>query len=62
LAPLALATRQDLTGRCQFVVDTGTSIITGPSDKINPMIEKIGNVSSGITLTLTYYSDINALH
>lgn len=37
---------KDLTGRCQFVVDTGTSIITGPSDKINPMIEKIGNVSS----------------
>lgn len=32
--------------KCQFVVDTGTSILTGPSSKINPLIQQIGNVSS----------------
>jgi cathepsin D len=31
--------------KCQFVVDTGTSILTGPSKRINPMIEKIGDVA-----------------
>lgn len=33
-------------GHCKMVVDTGTSILTGPSAKINPIIAKIGNVSA----------------
>jgi len=37
---------KDLVGHCNFVVDTGTSVITGPHTKVNPIIEKIGNVSS----------------
>jgi len=35
-----------LSRQCKFVVDTGTSIITGPSAKLQPLLEKIGNVSS----------------
>lgn len=33
-----------LSKSCSLVVDTGTSIITGPSSKLNKIIEKIGNV------------------
>ena len=33
-----------LSKSCNFVVDTGTSIITGPSKKLNPIMEKIGEV------------------
>jgi cathepsin D len=36
----------DVTGHCQLIVDTGTSILTGPGDKINPIMKKIGNVSA----------------
>lgn len=32
--------------KCKMVVDTGTSVITGPSAKLQPIIDKIGNVSS----------------
>ena len=32
--------------KCKMVVDTGTSVLTGPSSKLQPIIEKIGNVSS----------------
>lgn len=35
-----------LTQKCKFVVDTGTSVITGPHAKLQPLINKIGNVSS----------------
>jgi|EP00937_MAST-01D_sp_MAST-1D-sp2_P006038 hypothetical protein len=35
-----------LSKKCKMVVDTGTSILTGPSKKINPLLEKIGNVST----------------
>ena len=34
-----------LSKSCDFVVDTGTSILTGPSKKLNPIIEKIGEVA-----------------
>ena len=34
-----------LSKSCNFVVDTGTSIITGPSKKLNPIMEKIGEVA-----------------
>lgn len=37
---------KDVVGHCNFVVDTGTSVITGPHTKINPLLEKIGNVST----------------
>lgn len=37
---------KDVVGHCNFVVDTGTSVITGPHTKINPILEKIGNVST----------------
>jgi len=30
---------------CQMVVDTGTSILTGPSSKFDPIIKQIGNVT-----------------
>merc|ERR1712146_326897 len=33
-----------LSKSCALVVDTGTSIITGPSSKLNPIISKIGTV------------------
>lgn len=36
----------DVVGHCNFVVDTGTSIIAGPHTKVNPLLAKIGNVSS----------------
>ena len=32
--------------KCQMVVDTGTSVLTGPSKKIAPIISKIGNVTA----------------
>ena len=32
--------------KCKMVVDTGTSVLTGPSKKLAPILEKIGNVSS----------------
>ena len=32
--------------KCKMVVDTGTSVLTGPSKKLAPIIGKIGNVSS----------------
>jgi len=31
---------------CQFVVDTGTSILAGPVDAANQLIAKVGNVSA----------------
>jgi hypothetical protein len=31
---------------CYMVVDTGTSILAGPTNKIQPLIQQIGNVSS----------------
>jgi len=34
-----------LTQKCQFVVDTGTSIITGSSKKLQPIIDAIGVVN-----------------
>jgi len=34
-----------IVGHCNMVVDTGTSVITGPHTKLNPIIEKIGTVS-----------------
>jgi len=42
----SLGSCKDVVGHCNFVVDTGTSILTGPHTKINPILEKIGNVSS----------------
>jgi cathepsin D len=36
---------KDLIGKCQLVVDTGTSVITGPGAKINPIIAQIGTVA-----------------
>ena len=49
-----------LSSKCQFVVDTGTSILTGPSKKIDPLISKIGAVNANCsnidalpTLTIT---------
>ena len=35
-----------LSKGCRMVVDTGTSIITGPSSKINPLMKQIGTVNS----------------
>ena len=35
-----------ISPHCQFVVDTGTSILTGPSKKINPLIAQIGPVNT----------------
>ena len=35
-----------VASHCQFVVDTGTSILTGPSKKINPLMEQIGTVNA----------------
>jgi len=32
--------------QCQFVVDTGTSILTGPTKHINNITAKIGDVAS----------------
>ena len=32
--------------KCQMVVDTGTSVLTGPSKKIAPILSKIGNVTA----------------
>eukprot|EP00939_MAST-03C_sp_MAST-3C-sp1_P002843 g2843.t1 len=31
---------------CNLIVDTGTSVLTGPSSKLNPIISKIGEVKS----------------
>lgn len=31
---------------CPLVVDTGTSILTGPTKSVNPLLAKIGNVSA----------------
>jgi len=44
---------------CQLVVDTGTSILTGPPSSINPLLKLIGNVSedcsnAGQLPTLTF--------
>ena len=35
-----------LSSKCQFVVDTGTSILTGPSKKIKALEDKIGTVNA----------------
>ena len=35
-----------LSKKCKFVVDTGTSILTGPSKKLEPIMDKIGEVKS----------------
>lgn len=32
--------------KCKMVVDTGTSVLTGPTKKLAPILAKIGNVSS----------------
>jgi len=47
--------------QCAMVVDTGTSILTGPTSAVGPLIQKIGNVSADCsnvdslpTLTFTF--------
>ena len=35
-----------LEQECKFIIDTGTSILTGPSKVIDPLLATIGNVSA----------------
>jgi cathepsin D len=34
------------TGFCPFVIDTGTSVITGPSSEVNKILAKVGTVNA----------------
>merc|ERR1712032_60029 len=38
-----------LEAKCQLVVDTGTSILTGPTKHINDIMDKIGTVNENCT-------------
>ena len=39
--------------KCKMVVDTGTSVLTGPTKKLAPIIAKIGNVAADCSNTHT---------